>query len=133
MNHSFDDIRDAIARAPSWFDDGGVPRYCEFRPWQLADIYANEAALLLIACQGCGHEFKVSVSLNSFDRYIRSPGRKLLADLIKERAVGYGDPPNIGCCASGPTMTSDTKRVLEFWRREKIEWQRDPSLEIEIE
>jgi hypothetical protein len=40
----------------------------------------------------------------------------------------------MGCCAAGPTMTSDTTRVLEYWTRgDGCEFVRDPSLEIEFE
>lgn len=46
----------------------------------------------------------------------------------------YGDPPNIHCCAAGPTMNSIPIRVLEYWSRENplLDWQRDPALEVEI-
>jgi len=67
-----------------------------------------------------------------------------LADEIRERTLRYGDPPN-ACdktCTAGATMNSEPRRVLEYWRRYRrdvtskvalLDWERDSSLEIEIE
>lgn len=38
---------------PLWFDENAVPRYCEFHPHYLANIYADEAVLLHVGCQVC--------------------------------------------------------------------------------
>jgi hypothetical protein len=51
MNTEYDDIRALTAEPPKWWDEFAVPRYCDFRPRSAANIYAREAALLLIECQ----------------------------------------------------------------------------------
>lgn len=78
----------------------------------------------------------------------------MLSDLIAACALEYGDPPNIECCAAGPSMSSVPRRVLEYWvkpvargegveRHPKLgvmvvkeltatEFIRDPAYEIDI-
>lgn len=55
---------------------------------------------------------------------------------IEERiaSLHYGDPPNVGCCPSGPSMNSVPREVLEVWTLERPdgvwpEWKRHPDLE----
>lgn len=136
MHQAYDDIRSRIAEAPAWWDEVGVPRYGAFSPRALADIYAEEAALAEVTCQGCGRAFAVAFSLNPYERFAARDGRTL-ADLIRARELHYGDPPNVGCCPAGPTMNSEPRRVLEYWRRDGerlgLDWIRDPTLEVGIE
>jgi len=138
MHEYYKDIINKIAEEPQWFDEFAVPRYCEFGPRRLADIYANVCALVLIACQSCGEQFKVAFSQNAMDkvRYkLMFPDKELpsLAAQIKAKTIHYGDPPNIECCPAGPTETCINIKVLQYWKRDKFEWVRDKSLEIEIE
>lgn len=136
MHHDYADIRNRIPEPPSWFDEFAVPRYCDFTPRDMANIYANEAALCEIECQNCRRRFRVAFSRSRMDDvvgYRKAQRPRTLAQLITEQYLAYGDPPNVHCCASGPTMSSDMRRVLEFWTRRKEtnhEWQRDPTLEI---
>lgn len=135
MHHDYKDIRDRIDEPPLWFDECAVPRYNRFKTGELSNIYANEAALVEIACQSCGAKFHVAFSRSSMDDVIahrngREP--KTLAASIKEKTIHYGDPPNVDCCAAGATMNSEPLKVLEYWRREKFEWQRDQSLEVAV-
>jgi hypothetical protein len=125
MKSSYDDIISRITEPPRWFDENGVPRYCEFAP-ELSNIYAFECALLEIACQGCDKRFSVAVSLDN-DAYLRS--QTLLIREVVERTIEYGDPPNTECC-SGTTMMSEVIRVLEFWRKESGNWARCPAVEV---
>lgn len=146
MLHDYYDIRKRIDAEPKWWDEHGVPRYDEFCPGELADIYAEEAALVLITCQSCAHEFQVAFSFGPADKM--SIGERLtrialeeklpqsheevkairkeaferawqrsLAESIRDKNLHYGDPPNIGCCLAGATMNSEPRRVLEYWRR----------------
>jgi hypothetical protein len=127
MNHHYKDIRDKLGE-PLWWDEYAVPRYCEFAPDETGDIYAREAVLLEIACQDCGTRFKVCMTTPPYTQ------RPSLADLVRDDEVHYGDPPNAGCCAAGPTMNSVPLRVLEFWDRTVgLDWQRIPDLQREIE
>jgi hypothetical protein len=121
MNTEYDDIRSRIAEPPKWWDEFAVPRYCDFHPRRAANIYAREAALLLIECQACGTKFRVCMSA----------GRGV-AEVIGAGSIHYGDPPNIRCCEAGPTMNCVDVRILEYWRRPDFDWIRDAALEIEL-
>lgn len=112
MNYHYKDIRDLIDKEPEWWDENGVPRYCDFSILRIPDIYKNECALCLIACQGCGRRFRVALSENSMRAVDKRPS---LAELIDKKQLEYGDPPNIGCCPGGPTMSSDMLKIIEYW------------------
>jgi hypothetical protein len=62
MHQHYGDILKRIREPPQWFDDYGVPRFEEFSPQQLGNIYAREAALAEIACQECGRLFIVALT-----------------------------------------------------------------------
>jgi hypothetical protein len=133
MKACYHDILSAIPTKPLWFDEAGVPRYVKFHPRELANIYSCEAALLEIACQLCETKFKVAVNQTTTPR--PQTDRSSLADQIAKRTVTYKDPPNIGCCDGGATMTSETLRVIEYWKKDRTvtyEWERHGHLEIHI-
>lgn len=130
MNHHYKDIRDAIPTPPLWWDENAVPRYCAFGPEEGANIYAEEIVLLKIRCQSCGRSFSVCMSSGTMDRARK---RATLAEQVADKTIHYGDPPNVDCCPAGPTMNSEPDRVLQFWRRERFESVRDPSLEVSVE
>ena len=141
MHRDYADIRSKINEEPQWFDDNAVPRYCQFHPSEL-DIYAREAALVLIGCQNCRTRFKVAFCRSQMDDMrdyriykdrIADYKPRTLAQNIREKTIHYGDPPNIHCCASGPTMGCDDIRVLEYWHKVDFEWVRDQSLEINLD
>ena len=118
MHTIYADTLDRIDEPPKWFNEHAVPRYCDFAPREVAYIYALEAVLVLIRCQNCQTEFRVAFSeMNTQDRLWKAEKKKvkLIADLIKDRELSYADPPNINCCDAGPSMTSVTVRVLEYW------------------
>ncbi len=154
MHTHYHDILDRITEPPRWFDESAVPRYCDFSTDALAFIYAKEAALVLIQCQACERKFQVAFSeLNARDRDRK--GAMTIADLIRERRLHYGDPPNVRCCTSGASMNSVPVQVLQYWYKPLIrgegvgphpkfpnteaildpkamEFRRDPSLEVDI-
>jgi len=136
MKHYYEDILKLTKREPIWFDENAVPRYCEFSPKVIADIYADECSLVLIQCQSCHTEFKVAFSDEKFSirKMITESfvGRKLstLAESIRGHQIHYGDPPNMRCCPAGNTMNCDDIKVLEYWRRSKFGWKRIRKLEI---
>lgn len=141
MHQSYEDITGKLGQ-PTWWDERGVPRYCEFSPRHCSNIYADQVVLLRIECQGCGQPFDVCLSQSKMERYGYIPtgekGRAAfgqwpsLEDLVREERIHYGDPPNIGCCPAGPTMNSIPRRVLQFWKQDRGEPHRDPSLEIDL-
>lgn len=124
------DIIDKLGE-PLWWDDSqAIPRYCEFSPDECNNIYAQEVAFILVECQNCGHEFKISQAWEIFDNPIS------LSESIKEGyTIGFSDPPNIQCCPAGPSETSDKIKVLEFWQRNantNFDWERRPEFEVEF-
>jgi hypothetical protein len=127
---SYPEIMAAMGE-PKWWNEYGAPRYCDFSPQESANIYASEVVLSLIACQSCGHEFKVCFSQSETD-IARSA--RTLGSYIKDCDLHYGDPPNSNCCMAGPTMNSIPIKVLEYWDRGKAysDWERRPELEIDI-
>jgi hypothetical protein len=125
VNHHYPDIVDRLG-TPQWWDEHAVPRYCTFAPQHAANIYAAEVCLLEIACQDCATAFRVCMSVGPLDGS--------LAGAVEADTIHYGDPPNAGCCAAGPTMNSVPLRVLEFWAQggpgpQRFDWIRRPKLE----
>lgn len=137
MNRYYEDLLSRINEEPVWFDEHAVPRFCPFEPGKAANIYAEEVVLTEIACQNCARRFLVAFSRSQMDAisFIKDQARfRWLADEIKKRSLHYGDPPNMHCCASGPSMNSEMLRVVEYWRRNKhFEWVRNPQLEFEFD
>lgn len=131
MKQSYQDIIKRLG-APKWWDEAGCPRYTRFHPHFCNDIYARQAVLMEIKCQGCGQRFKVALSWPG--SLVRSMAG-LLDEELKERAekkgLHYGDPPDNGCCPAGPTMNSIALKVLQFWERESVgEWKRNKRYEV---
>lgn len=102
MKPNYSDIIN-VAGVPLWYDEHGVPRYLEFNPRALANPGADECALLTIQCQRCNHQFKVAKSWSKYDWLDSDVKLKR----ITEGELAYGDPPNIGCCSAGHTMSSE--------------------------
>jgi hypothetical protein len=73
---------------PRWWDDHGVPRFAEHHPNLAPDIYADEVALLVISCQGCGQEFHVQMTWSTMDaaRILATSGTPAQVSLMLERA-----------------------------------------------
>ena len=121
MKQRYSDITSRISTPPLWWNTNGVPRYEEFSHIMRSDAYADEVALLKIACQACAKEFNVEVS---WERYSKRPSMS-----SKPNDIWYGDPPNIGCCSIGPTMSSISLYVVQFWKRNVEGWRRCPDFE----
>lgn len=129
MKADYADIRSRITEQPTWFDKAGTPRYGEFSPGSTPSIYADEAALVLIECQACAATFRVAFDCDKQQTILRNV--PTLAARISDGAIGYGDPPRHGC--SGDTMTSNAVSVLEYWRKDRFDWVRDPTFEVRFE
>lgn len=131
MLHHYNDILALTDKKPLWWDEAGVPRFCEFHPTESNNIYADEVVLLLIACQSCLVEFEVTMS---WTRWAMSSFAKQREDMTKFVAgLHYGDPPCRTPNCSGCTMNCNDLKVLQFWRKQDItEWERVRELEIDI-
>lgn len=136
MRQSYSDITDRIAEPPKWWDEFGVPRYCDFEPRALGDIYTQEGALLEIACFACRRILHVGYSNYEFEP-LKKYGTPL-ADIIRDLSIAYGDPPAHGNCRDGLGSGCLNLRVLQYWRRGHNagawsgDWRRDSSLEIDL-
>ena len=74
-----------------------------------------------------------------------SKSHRRLRALIEERAIAYGHPPNVRCCADGPAQDVIVRRVLGYFERTldkslpegecltRHGWVRDPALQIDID
>ena len=131
MKTRYSDILSRIKEDPIWFDENGVPRYDTFHPTKTPSVYADEAALILISCQACNKEFNVSLHYEKFNVV---NGKVFETQKLSEKIpyLYYGDPPDIGCCSVGPTMSSNSVKVLEFWSKENGTWVRKPELEVNL-
>jgi hypothetical protein len=120
MNRCYSDILDRIKEEPKWFDENAVPRYCNINVNDVADIYAYEVLFAKIACQACQHEFVVAFSCGRYnpDTYLTPKVIQYLSDPDEFGPLLYGDPPNINCCDAGPTMNSEFKSIIEFWKHD---------------
>ena len=175
MKQRYDDIIDAVGTVPTWWQENGVPRFCEFSPEKAPDIYADEAALVEIACQACHERYLVCMTTSQHSihsDFARMAGIHFMVDAksgkttdlaeierkypdkmhtiagrIRAGTLHYGDPPNTGCCSSGPSMTSLALRVVEYWSRKNDKyvengviidheaywtWERNAEYEVEL-
>lgn len=125
MNLYYSDILSLINKEPVFFDEYAVPRFCEFSPQNVANIYAIQVALVHIKCQFCHKDFNVAFSSDTMTE-IR--GGHDLKTRIKNGSLHYGDPPNMQCCA-GTTANCLDLQVLEFWEQVNFEWIRNEEFE----
>lgn len=130
------EYQDIIDRAgdPDWYDQNGTPRYGGRAP-ESVGVYSDQVVFYEIACQYCSERFVVAKTFSLYYRTVAHPGclditleRQVVADILF-----YGDPPHHDAC-TGNTMSSESVRVLEFWRKtEDYEWERVPELEMALE
>jgi hypothetical protein len=141
MLNSYQDIRKRIPDPPLWFDENGTPRYDEFHPSQLPNIYAKEAVLYEIGCQSCDKRFLVAtcehrLAMAKFmDLYGLATTETWISSSLRNDggSLHYGDPPAHDCV--GDTMNCLDFKVVQFWRRDPrtlsdwVNWVRVPELE----
>ena len=136
MFHEYQDITSRIAEPPKWWDERGVPRYEEFSPRLIADVYSQEAALIEIACGACRGRLQVAVSTID-DEPLARCGTPL-GDRIRKGELSYGEPPWHGECSQGAWTAALQLRVLQYWIRGHNsgawggDWKRDASFEIDL-
>lgn len=143
MHCSYQDITEKLGE-PKWWDEYGVPRYCDFSPDKVADIYADQVALVIIECSGCGKYLPVAWSFSKPHILCFVPGHPSGPDCIAEityptekdpGSVGFGDAPahnntEGGYCRLGCVMSTDVRQIKEFWSRDKMEWKRHKEFEF---
>lgn len=135
MHCNYSDIINKISEKPTWFDENAVPRYCPFEVGKQANVYAYEVCLLEIACQHCGTKFLVTKSRDidldyNIWKQTKIESLHSFPEIPKEMLY-FGDPPNIGCCISGPTAASIPLLVVEYWSRNKNSFKWEKVLENE--
>ena len=121
MQQAYHDIKDKLGE-PLWYDEAGVPRYAEFHPTLANDVYAQEIALLEVACQHCGWHYQVALM-----------GGGIMMHTPLNTLRWIDDPPEHGC-PIGETESAEMLRVLQFWQRGEntgYEWRHVPSAESE--
>ena len=119
----YDDITSRIADRPLWWIEG-VPRYEPFTP-HAAEIFSNEIALVHTECQFCRLRFDVCVQRS------KGGGRRSFEDYLAVfGTLDVGDPPNVGCCSTGYSMTSLEIAILQLWQRSGVSWVRVPEHEL---
>jgi hypothetical protein len=115
MKEAYVDILSLTDRDPVWYDPNGTPRYCEYLPEVMPDVYARVIVFMRIACQCCGRQFNVGMSAGTFD----------WLTTVKPREWHYGDPPRHNCLGAGETMNCTDIAVLRAWHRtQAAEWVR---------
>ena len=114
---------------PLWYDQSGTPRFKAHHPDLCADIYADEVALVRIACQACAHEFLVQLSRSAHDDmdYLARVGAhgtlpRLLDETLAMLGVALGAGPS--------SMLNDmTSIAAEFAAQRK---RRPPTLAEQV-
>lgn len=107
MYRRYADILSRIPEPPVWFDEHAVPRWCAPIASNAANVYARWCCFFIVACQECGHKFLVCNTGDIME----------MEEPSYDRITLWGDPPNIGCCSAGPTMTADFVKVVSFSTR----------------
>lgn len=113
----YDDILSRIPEPPTWWDRHGCPRYNEPIPENCSHVYADRLTFMRIECQGCGQEFIVEFASSRMNRLNRE-GTEILE--VDPTLLQYGDPPNIGCCSAGATMSSYPREIIAHYERGKM-------------
>lgn len=124
----YDDIISKLGE-PLWFSKDGYPRYCKYIPSECG-VYHKFSALCLVKCQACGKEFKIGTATNLIDIWYRETQGHIDKNMTELEKIRYvleysGDPPNVDCCAAGPTMTVEFVSFLEMWKiNDKYLWEK---------
>lgn len=127
---NYADITSRIKEQPKWWDAHGVPRYDNFNPRLISNIYASEVMLMKIECDSCRRKFDVEMTKRP------RTDSDSLANMIAYIGTGlgiaphYGDPPRHDCV--GDVMNSTALKIKEFWRKDvQAGWVRMPECEVE--
>lgn len=129
MHICYHDILSLSNQSPEWWLNG-VPRFIPFEPHNI-DIYADQAALILVKSQSDGRTYKVGV----FTRSYNSKDKSLSQQIECYNSITFlNQLPNDGKDIAGPTMTPLQIKVIEFWKRKDdvINWERQEQYEVEL-
>lgn len=152
MHCDYKDIT-SVMGVPKWYDVKGFPRYCNFHPDEVSNIYADVVIYYLIGCQGCSQKFNVAENYCTYNIWTT----KGFKDYMEANKIGskvpltphivpyfksipqkdwgflhYGDPPRHDCV--GDTMNCWDYQILQFWVKdtEKWKWKRIKKLEFNL-
>ena len=131
MKAKYDDILSRIDIDPLWYGYQGVPRFDAFHPNMCSSIYVDEALLLKIRCQECHKEFLVEMNFSKSNRLQSLEYRVIHYKAYFMNPIHYGDPPRHNECV-GETMNAESIQIMEFWKREELDWVRKPDYEIQL-
>lgn len=106
MKTNYDDIVDKLG-LPQWWDENGVPRYCEMHPEHCLPV-ARQVAFVQIACTHCRQHCAAAVSCELLDLDIQS-------DLVARGVALYGLMPRVAHC--GAPARGEVTGVHSVWRR----------------
>lgn len=100
---------------PSWYDQGGAPRWGAFDPAEAGGDACGgrahrEAALAEVACDGCGATVMAGAT-------------------ARHGVMATPAAPDASCCGRSGEMPGVVLRVAEYWRLERGGWRRRPALE----
>ena len=129
MKPKYSDILSRISIVPLWYDSNGVPHFDPFRPDLCSNFYADEIILLKIQCQECKEPFLVEMHSS---KSCNSQSLEYKVVHCKEYIINpihYGDPPRHNECI-GDTMNAESLQIVEFWKRDRIDWIRKSKFEI---
>ena len=134
MHNCYEDILLKLG-SPRWWDQNAVPRYCDFSPDEIPNIYATEVIYFLIQCQNCGEPFRVQMSTSG---YSNVSGEYKMFTYMNDnlKYLHYGDPPNNKCCGMGSSMNCDDIEIMEFWVKNRDTdylWERKHEYEIRLD
>ena len=88
MNRHYDDLLALADRKPSFFQQGGVPRWTPFQAGDSTSPYTVDCAIVEIACQLCDMRFHVLMESGSRDK-------QTILERIRAKGLWYLDPPNV--------------------------------------
>src|ERR1051325_3563054 len=101
MKADYADIKLRIPLRPAWYDENGTPRYSDFRPDDVANIYSEYVVLLEIQCGTCRERFAAAVSVMRFWKggpdFDERCQKWLARDKNAPFPFCYGDPPRHAC------------------------------------
>lgn len=87
MNRNYADITSRILEEPSWWQEGGIPRYGQFEPGQSTGVYTHQVAL-----EQSAHIPRVDEQIREGTIEYGDPKRSLLPRRPLDDVRAHSDP-----------------------------------------